>query len=81
MAGLRDGGYHLYFTAGRDWGEGKSLSRRWFPAKCFEEPLESKTETAWQETQHTSIRVTLHAVPEGNAPTEEVGKRDFPVLN
>jgi hypothetical protein len=79
-AGIRDGAYNLYFVVGQDWDEGQKSFQKVVSRERFEEVLEFETESTWQGTRYTSIRVTLHQVVGGNAPTEEVSARQFPRL-
>jgi len=61
-------------VVGQDWDEGQKSFQKVVSREGFEEVLEFETESSWQGTRYTSIRMTLHQVVGGNAPTEEVSR-------
>ncbi|MHB0871414.1 MAG: hypothetical protein ACYC5J_18435 [Chloroflexota bacterium] len=78
LSGIGDGSYHLYFAVGEEWDGASARFTRNDDYSRFEEPLTFRTTRVSGGTQYSSIRVTLHSVPEGTAPVRSLGRDQFP---
>lgn len=73
---IRNGTFFLYFTRGEDWDGNSGRFTRNASYLRFDDTLDFLTTSA----TYTTFRVTLYAVPNGNAATRRVDAGHFPGL-
>lgn len=74
--GIPDGVYRIYFSQGEAWDSERNQFARDVSLQRFEDTLDFTT----TGRQYTSWKITLHAVPGGNAGAEHVDPSQYPSI-
>lgn len=81
LPGIPDGDYRLLFGTGFDWDNSVGFFTRNAGCSEFNKPMdfETRTERRGWDTYliYSTMEITLHAVPDGNARTHDVSATEF----
>jgi hypothetical protein len=77
LEGIPDGEYDLLFVTGQGWNSSTGLFSEAQSFSKFDLPFEFTTTQLYDSIRYKIHKVTLHTVPEGNAPTNTVSEEEF----
>ncbi|MDW8145988.1 MAG: SH3 domain-containing protein [Roseiflexaceae bacterium] len=76
MRGIPDGLYQVYFSTGSEWNGREFTVNASY--RRFRDMLRFETRVSGDTITYTTWRITLHPVAGGTAPTDNVGRDNFP---